>query len=67
MNGDEIEFTEKGGSHDRVNRSQPGSESSALIVESEDLFRGRREVWIQHGSEMYRLRQTSAGKLYLSK
>jgi len=42
-------------------------DSSALIIESDDLLQGRREVWIRHGSEMYRLRQTTAGKLYLSK
>ncbi|MEM9645462.1 MAG: hemin uptake protein HemP [Planctomycetota bacterium] len=54
---------------DATNQSEdPGRpESSALIVDSDDLFQGRREIWIRHGSEMYRLRRTTAGKLYLSK
>jgi hemin uptake protein HemP len=38
-----------------------------IIVRSEDLLQGRREVWIEHGGEMYRLRLTSLGKLYLTK
>lgn len=38
-----------------------------LILESAELMSGRREVWIRHGDEMYRLRLTSAGKLYLTK
>lgn len=37
------------------------------IVRSEDLLRNRREIWIEHGNEMYRLRVTSSGKLYLTK
>jgi hemin uptake protein HemP len=38
-----------------------------LIVSSQDLLQGRRELWIEHGDEMYRLRLTRAGKLYLTK
>jgi len=38
-----------------------------LIVKSTEVFRGRTEIWIEHGSEMYRLRLTRAGKLLLSK
>jgi hemin uptake protein HemP len=30
-------------------------------------LQGRREVWIEHPSGYYRLRITSAGKLYLTK
>ena len=45
-----------------------GDESSRpLIISSEQLLQGRRELWIEHGDEMYRLRVTTAGKLYLSK
>lgn len=40
---------------------QPISYSSA------ELMQGRREVWIEHGGEMYRLRVTALGKLYLTK
>lgn len=46
--------------------SQAGSERT-LIIRSEHLLQGRREVWIEHGSEMYRLRVTANGKLYLTK
>lgn len=38
-----------------------------VIVRSADLLQGRREVWIEHGEEMYRLRVTSSGRLYLTK
>jgi len=38
-----------------------------LIIQSEDLLQGRSEIWIEHRDEMYRLRLTSSGKLYLSK
>lgn len=38
-----------------------------LIYRSEDLLKGTREVWIEHGAEMYRLRLTSNDKLYLTK
>jgi hemin uptake protein HemP len=38
-----------------------------LIVKSTEVLRGRTEIWIEHGSEMYRLRLTRAGKLLLSK
>ncbi len=38
-----------------------------LILRSVELLQGRREVWIEHGKEMYRLRLTNAGKLYLTK
>lgn len=40
---------------------------STRIIDSETLFRGTREVWIRHGEAMYRLRVTSANRLYLSK
>ena len=37
------------------------------VVASEELLQGRRELWIEHRGEMYRLRLTSAGKLYMTK
>jgi len=37
------------------------------VIESLDLLQGQREVWIQHGEEIYRLRVTSKDKLYLTK
>jgi hemin uptake protein HemP len=36
-------------------------------VRSEDLLQGAKEVLIQHGQEIYRLRLTKAGKLILNK
>ncbi|GAA4447740.1 hemin uptake protein HemP [Novipirellula rosea] len=45
----------------------PSLESFAKVIPSSELLRGRREVWIEHGSEMYRLRLTASGKLYLTK
>jgi len=38
-----------------------------LIISSAEVLRGQTEIWIEHGSEMYRLRLTRAGKLLLSK
>ena len=38
-----------------------------LIHQSGDLLQGRQETWIEHNGEMYRLRVTSRGKLYLTK
>jgi hemin uptake protein HemP len=38
-----------------------------LIVKTTEVLRGRTEIWIEHGTEMYRLRLTRAGKLLLSK
>lgn len=38
-----------------------------LVFRSKDLLQGRKEVWIEHGDDMYRLRVTSLGKLYLTK
>ncbi|WP_417733216.1 hemin uptake protein HemP [Rosistilla oblonga] len=43
------------------------SDDRPRIVSSSDLLCGRREVWIQHGDAVYRLRVTSADKLYLTK
>jgi hemin uptake protein HemP len=49
--------------------STPRTTSPALpvIYSSDELLQGRREVWIEHGDQMYRLRVTSAKKLYLTK
>ncbi|WP_146534251.1 hemin uptake protein HemP [Rubripirellula reticaptiva] len=38
-----------------------------LFISSQEILRGRREVWIDHAGDVYRLRLTSSGKLYLSK
>jgi hemin uptake protein HemP len=36
-------------------------------ITSQQLLQGRRELWIDHEGEIYRLRITSRGKLYLTK
>ena len=36
-------------------------------VSSEELLRGRKELFIEHEGEIYRLRLTSRGKLILTK
>ncbi len=36
-------------------------------ISSEELLKGRRELFIEHEGQMYRLRVTSRGKLYLTK
>ena len=41
--------------------------ASPVIINSSELLKGRREVWIAHGEEMYRLQLTPSGKLYLTK
>jgi hemin uptake protein HemP len=45
----------------------PGSTVSRRSLRSEDILQGAREVLIQHGTEVYRLRLTKAGKLILNK
>ncbi len=47
--------------------SDNGSPPRPRIVTSDDLLQGRRELWIEHGQDMYRLRLTASGKLYLTK
>jgi hemin uptake protein HemP len=48
-------------------QTPPTSDRRPQIVRSEELLQGMRELWIEHGDEMYRLRLTRAGKLYLTK
>jgi hemin uptake protein HemP len=36
-------------------------------IRSDDLFGGQREVLIEHSGKLYSLRQTSKGKLILTK
>jgi hemin uptake protein HemP len=45
----------------------PAREETPLIDTPAELLRGRREIWIEHGPDMYRLRLTAAGNLYLTK
>lgn len=53
-----------------ANRPPPSGETAGegpVVYNSVELFQGRREVWIEHGMDMYRLRLTAANKLYLTK
>lgn len=38
-----------------------------LVIPSHELLQGRREIYIEHEGQKYRLRVTSRGKLYLTK
>jgi len=40
---------------------------SGDVVQSASLFRGSREVYIEHESEIYRLSITKTGRLLLTK
>lgn len=58
----------------RSNRTSPlGSHVAKLAAperptfESSELLQGRSEALIEHRGEMYRLRLTGSGKLYLTK
>ncbi len=42
-------------------------EAPTRIIDSQELLQGKREVWIQHRDEMYRLKLTHSGKLILTK
>ena len=60
-------MTDESSAHDHSDDTAKDDQRRADIVRSEELLKGRRELWIEHGDEMYRLRLTRAGKLYLTK
>lgn len=43
------------------------SEESPKVVQTQELFQGEREIYIEHEGERYRLRITRRGKLILQK
>jgi hemin uptake protein HemP len=45
----------------------PAGPEARLIYRSSDLMAGRREIFIEHGRDLYRLRITSQGRLILTK
>lgn len=47
--------------------SAPAAHADELILDSERLLSGRREILIRHGDKLYRLRHTSNDKLILTK
>lgn len=46
--------------------AQPTTDAP-VIYQSQELLAGRREIWIEHGRDMYRLRLTQQHKLILTK
>ena len=66
------EFTNHLGTGDRPpdTKSQDPSEKprpDEPLLQASQLFGDRREVWIEHNGERYRLRITRRGKLILQK
>jgi hemin uptake protein HemP len=47
--------------------STPDKQPQRRQIRSVELFSGQREVLIEHAGEFYSLRQTSKGKLILTK
>jgi hemin uptake protein HemP len=50
--------------HERPQNPDP---QTPLVLRSAEILRGRKEVWIEHEGQMYRLRETRSGKLILQK
>jgi hemin uptake protein HemP len=48
-------------------RDDPPGEDPPRVLKAEELFGGRREVWIELDGVRYRLRITRRGKLILQK
>ena len=46
---------------------EPDRPAVPVVVDSAQLFHGRREVWIEHAGERYHLRITRRNKLILQK
>ncbi len=47
--------------------SQPEQATRSDVVDSRELFRGKRELTISHEGQLYRLRVTRNGRLILNK
>ena len=54
------------GDHDDTNTETPPG-VDPVVIPAEQLFGDKREVWIDHNGERYRLRITRRGKLILQK
>jgi hemin uptake protein HemP len=46
---------------------EPCAAEEPLILHAHQLFLGKREIWIEHAGERYRLRITRRNKLILQK
>ncbi len=58
---------EESGPENSPPASAPNEPEQPRLITSDELLQGRREIWIEHGDDMYRLRLTSSGKLCLTK
>jgi hemin uptake protein HemP len=47
--------------------SGPEEKPSGSVLRAEELFQGKREIWIEHDGKHYRLRITRRNKLILQK
>jgi hemin uptake protein HemP len=52
---------------DRPQDAEPADPTRDAVIAAAQLFGDRREVWIEHNGERYRLRITRRGKLILQK
>jgi hemin uptake protein HemP len=52
---------------DRDEREEEKSEGAPRVLSAEEIFAGKREVWIELDGVRYRLRITRRGKLILQK
>ncbi|MEW4565052.1 hemin uptake protein HemP [Bremerella sp. JC770] len=48
-------------------QASPNVEPQSSAIASDDLLKGRRQVWIDHDGTLYCLKATSNGRLYLTK
>ena len=53
--------------HNSVDNDRPSQPTQPKTLRSVDMFAGAKEVIIEHDGATYRLRQTSQGKLILTK
>jgi hemin uptake protein HemP len=48
-------------------KKTPQRRDTPPILRAEELFQGKREIWIEHDGKCYRLRITRRNKLILQK
>jgi hemin uptake protein HemP len=52
---------------ERTSQADDRPEERPRVIDAEELFRGSREVWLEHTGVRYRLRITRRNKLILQK
>ena len=53
--------------HEDSSSAEPDPPDARRVIQSQELLKGESEALIEHAGEIYRLRLTSRGRLYLSK